>query len=278
MECPFCAEAIKDEAMVCRYCQREVGPFRPLLKRLASLEAKLSEYGETVSVQMNERVDAMDRKLDSLREHLEGAFTAAPEQQAVPEPSVAMHPVTAILIFVFLPVGLLLMAHATTVLLYDLPTWVLRVISILLPVPFGFWLAHTLKRALWADFLVAIIVGGSAVAGMSQVLAWHDNISAMPQDIREWREVIEYAASIAFSYLTGTFLGRWVVSRREARQSPGKLAQELARMMTGQEQPSKDALNNLQDKVQKLNNLVNYLVPAVTALVSIVTGLKGLTG
>ena len=166
------------------------------------------------------------------------------------------------------------MAHAATVLLYDFSTWVLRVVSILIPIPIGFWRANTLRRPLWSDVLAALFVGATAVASMSVVLAWYDNASPLPQDGREWHEVIDYALSIALSYLTGTFIGRWRLRRRQAQAGSGKLVLEIARIMSGNKQPNKNMLQRAQTAVRHVSAGMSYVIPVVTAAGALVTGLR----
>ena len=43
MECPFCAEEVKDDAIVCKHCGRDLKIPKPLLEENAELVAKIGE-------------------------------------------------------------------------------------------------------------------------------------------------------------------------------------------------------------------------------------------
>jgi len=50
---------------------------------------------------------------------------------------------------------------------------------------------------------------------MSAITSLVDSTPLLPQNLFEWREVIQYASSIGFSFITGMLLGALSLSKRQ---------------------------------------------------------------
>jgi hypothetical protein len=48
MQCPFCAEEIRDDALVCKHCSHDLKIPAPLIEEHAELTAKLAELQQEV--------------------------------------------------------------------------------------------------------------------------------------------------------------------------------------------------------------------------------------
>jgi len=221
--------------VVCKTCTRDLYLFKPMMARIAELEAQVRELSsrQTLGEQADELVE---RGTEAVNRATANLVDSAGD----------------IARFILAPLVLLLVAHALITVVYDLNVVYLRLISMLLPLPFGFWLFRDEPRTLLPWFVGTAFLAVASVIGMSAIVGVVDQTSIFPKNAFEWREVLEYSASIAFSFLTGMLISR----------------------VTGGKVDS----SHLHALSANFKTIGGSIAAILTTIVSIYTGLKGVYG
>lgn len=168
---------------------------------------------------------------------------------------------------------LLIGAHFALLFVYDVKPLLLRITTMLIPVPFGAILGarfpDRFRHAVGAGFATAV----AAVAAMLVVTAMLDKVPVFPQENREWRETMEYALSIGLAFATGVALGRWLLAARREGPQPGRISFLIVRALA----PAGGKLN-VEQAAKKLDSAIKAATPVATAAASAYTGVKALIG
>lgn len=250
MKCPYCLSDIDSEAYVCKVCTKDLYLFKPLIQKVSDLEEKLSNVSdrEVLESRISELQEELIYKKELEAEGIVGIFLKISK-------------------FLFLPLLILLMAHAVIIVVYDLKLIYLRLASILIPMPFAFFLFQKKKNPVFPWFLGSLVLAFITVIGMSAITSLVDKTPVMPQSMIEWKEFIEYSLSITFSFLTGILLGTISFFKRSKHKIDiNPMLKALLDLMVNKKL-SPEALQELLQKSIKYVSLA-------TTLLSLYTGLR----
>ena len=260
MNCPYCLSEVSEEAHVCKTCSRDLYLFKPMMTKIASLEGQLAS---APSQEVNElRIAELEYLLDEQNRKLANRSLSTW--------------IKDIALYLIVPLLLLLLAHWLIAIVYDTKMIYLRIISMILPLPFAYFLFKGHAHRLFPWFIGVVFLAIASVIGMSWITSLVDHSPVWPQNLFEWREVLEYSASIAFSFLTGMLLGGVAYGSKQRRRQAG-IINALIKIASTQSAGGV-SMQGMHGLMKTLHEYGGTVVALGTTAVSIYTGLKGIIG
>jgi hypothetical protein len=274
MRCPYCVSEIADEALACPRCARDLYLFKPLLAKIEQLEKSVGEQAKAAAANAEARIAALEKELADLK--AEQANLIPVEVMEVPAgPQEAKPGYLGTVVQMLVPALILLVAaHGFLLFVYDVKPLYLRVATILIPVPFGYYLALNYPDEFRKSVFAAVVLALAGVFAMLGVTAVIDKVPLLPQDLRDWRETLEYVLSIALAFVTGLLLGKHKAHRNVEQVQKNRFVLLLTRAFT----PNEEGKLGIEKAYKKVNKMVESVTPAATGAASVYAGIKTFFG
>ena len=258
MNCPYCLSEVAEEALVCKVCTRDLYLFKPMMARVADLEDKLAAAPSS---------DMYELRIAELENLLE-------EQNHQLKKRSFLTWIIELALYLVVPLVLLLLAHWLITVVYDTKMIYLRIISMVLPLPFAYFLFNSHAHKILPWFTGVVFLAITSVIGMSWITSLVDMSPIWPQNLFEWKEVLEYSASIAFSFLTGMVLGSAAYASKQRRRKQGLT--DLLSRVSSSNLNSGVSLQSVHGLMKAIQEYGGTAVALGTTAVSIYTGLRGI--
>ncbi len=270
MKCPFCAEEVKDDAVVCKHCRHDLTVVRALLDRIQDLTRQL-DAGTAGQIATARALPVPQQPSPHHSAHERVGMLAGAIERRVP----LVSPLATLL----LALGALLTAHFLIVVHYDLSLFWLHLASLIIPFLFGFLYRQNTTEYLSYDLVAGLLLAAVAVLAMSAVVAEIDKVPLLPADRQGWLEYLEYGASIALAFFAGAVSRQTAIAMGTPAAKTSRLVYFAAKYATAKvsgsapHDPHDPHMDRYLKRVGFAEKVITAGVAATSALVSIWSGL-----
>lgn len=253
MNCPFCAKEISAHSLACPFCTRDVS-FLAIKNLATNLDKALSRIGI---------LEAEVSEIKSICQH--GRHLHETNTKGVAS--------ARNFGWLGLSVVFLVISHFIIVGMLDLDTRILRITSIIIPIPFAVRFSQSASTAMWSAISVSMI----AVFGMLFSTSIIDNVSMIPQNQAEWVEVCQYFFSIFLSFSAGSLLRWYIQARRHPSATSKSISRGLATAMAGTSTPPNETRAALQQRIATIAGWINAVAVGTTAAGAVIAAVSKFT-
>lgn len=262
VSCPFCAERLQRHAIVCRHCHRDLTIPMPIM--LAQREQlKIIEQLQEDLKKLHLEV-ARIRVIQSNDEPQSHNSTTAP-----PKNNNGAFGIFSLSTAWIVSLSLLLFSHWMIIILHDTPIFKFRAVCIGIP-----FIVAIATPGLWRPrigFLLisASVLGVTAVLAMSYAVSLQDGTPVLPNNARDFYDMVEFSASIMLGFIAGALAVRFFRRIRDDRM-------HRAALLAMDGAFSRNNVTNTSKKVEELKRAAEAFAPVAALIGSIITGFRSL--
>lgn len=268
IKCPYCQFDIPNSAIVCGHCTKELSLVKSMMVQNSALAEELSslkrQFEELKSKPPN----------SSAVQNVEDAYSnqsaEVTELSEFPEKLCGAKGLAALIVILLMTSFTLVLMHWLLLFVYDVNLLALRIATVVIPLLIG-TVSYRKISVHWSfNLLGALLMGVSSVFGMLGVTSYLDEVSFLPENIREWREAAEYGFAIASAFFTGLLIENWRVAHHISLKRSINM-----RLLIEKDKDGRYKAAEWTTQVQSLFTAVAPFVSAGTALISAVRVFAG---
>jgi hypothetical protein len=252
MNCPYCLEDVKEGALVCRACRRDLAFFSPLLNQINNLQIEVSK--------LSAKVDTLENRTS---------------QAPAPRLSTIKAPMSELAAYVVV-LGVCFIEGLAYFCLKDLHKefWV-RFLGFIV-VPPAIWIGYTGSFRLRFIIILGLVEG--LLSALITLFVFYSGIAfqfSLRGLLYNVGQALKYLGIPAFFlFLASTWFGNWLARRRKGIpfSIPSKVANTLTTRGSGESSVVYDR------RIQRITQVISAVGPILTLIGSIVVAYFGYLG